>query len=446
MPYKQYLNTNMSIQIMDCETNTQNTQNNQDNELIDSDDFSIKIDENEVDNTVTQSVTLEKNESKVDNMVTQSVTSFEDMNLKENLLRAIYGYGWEKPSYVQQNGILPVVNGRDAVVQAQSGTGKTGTFTIASLQKVDSSINSCQCVILNPTREIADQTYRVISNLGTYLTDVNICGVIGGKRLMNNKVSEAHIIVATPGRIYDMINRGIINMETLKLFIVDEADQMLSRGFKEQIIEIFKFVPKTAQVAIYSATMPMDILDMTKNFMNDPIRILVKKDELTLEGIKQFFITLETEKDKYETLCDIYKTLTISQSMIYCSTKKKVEWLAEQLESNGFPVSKIHGDMIQTDRDEIMKKFRNGSTRVLITTDLLARGIDVQQVSLVINYDLPKEKESYIHRIGRSGRYGRKGVAINFIMSQYDIRAIKDIENFYCTQIEEMPMDVTQYI
>lgn len=404
----------MSIQVMDCETKTEKTQN--------------------------------KSETIVSDKVNNSVSSFEDMNLKENLLRAIYAYGWEKPSYVQQNGIVPVVNGSDAVVQAQSGTGKTGTFTIASLQKVDSSIKSCQCIILNPTREIADQTHRVISNLGTYLTDVNICGVIGGRRLSNEQVANSHVLVATPGRIYDMINRGVINMETLKLFIIDEADQMLSRGFKEQIVEIFRYVPKTAQVAIYSATMPVEILDLTNKFMKDPIRILVKKDELTLEGIKQFYISLETEQDKYDTLCDIYKTLTISQSMIYCSTKKKVEWLADQLENNGFPVSKIHGDMLQTDRDDIMKKFRNGSTRVLITTDLLARGIDVQQVSLVINYDLPKEKESYIHRIGRSGRYGRKGVAINFVMSQYDSRTLKDIESFYCTQIEEMPMDVSQYI
>jgi translation initiation factor 4A len=420
---------------MDCEKNIKETQEKEINILDENAEMDGK------DNVI-----LDETENKVDNIVIPSVTSFEDMNLKEELLRAIYGYGWEKPSYVQQNGILPVINGRDAVVQAQSGTGKTGTFTISCLQKVDTKIKSCQCIILNPTREIADQTHRVISNLGMYLPDINICGVIGGKRLTNDVVSEAHILVATPGRIYDMINRGVINMKTLKLFIVDEADQMLSRGFKEQIIEIFKFVPKTSQVAIYSATMPIDILDMTTNFMNNPIRILVKKDDLTLEGIKQFFITLETEKDKYETLCDIYKTLTISQSMIYCSTKKKVEWLAEQLENNGFPVSKIHGDMIQSDRDDIMKNFRNGSTRVLITTDLLARGIDVQQVSLVINYDLPQEKESYIHRIGRSGRYGRKGVAINFIMSQYDLRTIKDIENFYSTQIEEMPMDVTQYI
>jgi translation initiation factor 4A len=411
---------------------------NQESELFDSDHI---INKNE-SNFMLDNANDEVNEKNICDLY----TSFEAMNLKDNLLRAIYAYGWEKPSYVQQHGIMPVVNGRDAVVQAQSGTGKTGTFTIASLQKVDSSVKSCQCVILNPTREIADQTCRVINCLSTYLKDINICGVIGGKRLSNEVVSNAHILVATPGRIFDMIQRGNINMQTLKLFIVDEADQMLSRGFKEQLIEIFKFVPKTAQVAIYSATMPIDILDMTKKFMDDPIRILVKKDELTLEGIKQFFISLETEQEKYETLCDIYKTLTISQSMIYCSTKKKVEWLAEQLESNGFPVSKIHGDMIQGDRDDIMKKFRNGSTRVLITTDLLARGIDVQQVSLVINYDLPKEKESYIHRIGRSGRYGRKGVAINFIMTQYDARALKDIEEFYCTQIEEMPMDVTNYL
>ena len=375
-----------------------------------------------------------------------AITSFEDMHLKEGLLRAIYAYGWEKPSYVQQKGIIPVVNGRDSIIQAQSGTGKTGTFSIATLQTVDQNIKSCQCIILNPTREIADQTHRVITNLCTYLPSVKVLGIIGGRKLNNENISEAHVLVATPGRIYDMINRGSINMETLKLFIVDEADQMLSKGFKEQIIEIFKYVPDQSQVAIYSATMPNEVLDITKKFMDNPLRILVKKDELTLEGIKQFYITLETEQEKYDTLCDIYKTLTISQSMIYCSTKKKVEWLADQLESNGYPVSKIHGDMIQNDRDEIMKSFRNGSTRVLITTDLLARGIDIQQVSLVINYDLPKEKESYIHRIGRSGRYGRKGCAINFIMTAHDSKALKEIEAFYSTQIEEMPMDVSEFI
>ena len=376
----------------------------------------------------------------------ESSSTFEQMNLNEDLLRGVYAYGWEKPSYIQQKGIIPVVQGRDSIIQAQSGTGKTGTFSIASLQKVDSKINSCQCIILNPTREIADQTCRVISNLSSYLKDIKIVGVIGGRRINMEQVASSHILVATPGRVYDMIDKGIINMSTLKLFIVDEADQMLSKGFKDQIIEIFKYVPNTAQVAIYSATMPPDILDITKKFMNNPIKILVTKDELTLEGIKQFYITLETEQDKYETLCDIYKTLTISQSIIYCSTKKKVEWLAEQLENNGYPVSKIHGDMVQTDRDVIMKSFRNGSTRVLITTDLLARGIDIQQVSLVINYDLPKEKEQYIHRIGRSGRYGRKGVSINFVMSQQDARQLKDIENYYSTQIEEMPMDVSNFL
>lgn len=376
----------------------------------------------------------------------ESSNTFEQMHLNEDLLRGIYAYGWEKPSYIQQKGIMPVIKGKDSIIQAQSGTGKTGTFSIASLQKVNPEINSCQCIIINPTREIADQTCRVITNLSSYLKNVKIVGVIGGRRIQMEQVSNAHILVATPGRVYDMIDKGIINMSTLRLFIVDEADQMLSKGFKDQIIEIFKYVPNTAQVAIYSATMPPDILEITKKFMNNPIKILVTKDELTLEGIKQFYITLETEQDKYETLCDIYKTLTISQSIIYCSTKKKVEWLAEQLENNGYPVSKIHGDMIQTDRDDIMKSFRNGSTRVLITTDLLARGIDIQQVSLVINYDLPKEKEQYIHRIGRSGRYGRKGVAINFIMSQQDARQLKDIENYYSTQIEEMPMDVSNFL
>ena len=373
--------------------------------------------------------------------------SFDELPLKENLLRGICAYGWDKPSPVQQKGIVPVIKGRDSIIQAQSGTGKTGTFSIASLQKVDESIQSCQIIILSPTREIADQTFRVVTNLALFMKKIKISPVIGGKRLRNSEVARAQVVVGTPGRIYDMIsNRKVINTEFLKLFVLDESDQMLSYGFKEQIIKIFDFVPKTSQVAIYSATMTPDIIELSKAFMKDSIKILVKKDELTLEGIKQFYITIENEREKYETLCDIYKSLTISQSMIYCSTKRKVEWLTEQFEESEFPVSKIHGDMSQDTRDEIMQSFRKGETRVLITTDLLARGIDVQSVSLVINYDLPDDKECYIHRIGRTGRYGRKGCAINFVMSHLDIRKIQDLENYYETQIEEMPMDIDEYI
>jgi len=370
--------------------------------------------------------------------------SFEAMPLNEQLLRGILAYGYEKPSSVQAKGIVPVIQGKDSIIQAQSGCGKTGTFSVAALQLVDESKEVCQIIIISPTREIADQSFIVAKRLGTFL-NIKMSGVIGGKKLNNSDVAKSQVIIGTPGRIYDMINRGIICMDTLKLFILDEADQMLNRGFKEQIIEIFNFVPPETQVAIYSATMPNDILDISTKFMKNPIKILVKKENLTLEGIKQYFIALSSEQEKFETLTDLYKSISVGQSMIYCSSKKKVSWLAEQLTNEGFPVSSIHGDITQSDRDNIMREFRTGKTRVLITTDLLARGIDVQQVSLVINYDLPKDKESYIHRIGRTGRYGRKGWAINFIM-QTDCRNLQDIETFYSTEIQEMPSSIPDLI
>jgi len=253
------------------------------------------------------------------------------------------------------------------------------------------------------------------------------------------------VVVGTPGRVFDMINRRALRVDTCKMFMLDEADEMLSQGFKDQIYDIFKFMPESVQVALFSATMPLEVLEVTNRFMRDPVRILVKKDELTLEGIKQFYIAVEKEEWKLDTLCDLYETLTITQAIIYVNTRRKVDWLTEKMTERDFTVSAMHGDMDQKERDIIMREFRSGSSRVLITTDLLARGIDVQQVSLVINYDLPTNRENYIHRIGRSGRFGRKGVAINFLTGG-DVRYLRDIEQFYNTQVEEMPMNVADLI
>merc|ERR1719309_266008 len=253
------------------------------------------------------------------------------------------------------------------------------------------------------------------------------------------------IVVGTPGRVNDMIGRNALRLENMKMFVLDEADEMLSRGFKDQIYDVFRKLPSNIQVILLSATMPEDVLEVTKRFMRDPINILVKKEELTLEGIKQFYINVEKEEWKLETLTDLYETMTITQAVIFLNTRRKVDWLHEKLHEKDFTVSSMHGDMEQKERDLIMKEFRSGSSRVLITTDLLARGIDVQQVSLVINYDLPTNRENYIHRIGRGGRFGRKGVAINFVTSE-DVRVLKDIETFYNTSIEEMPMNVADLI
>merc|ERR1712149_46726 len=254
-----------------------------------------------------------------------------------------------------------------------------------------------------------------------------------------------HMVVGTPGRVFDMIGKRHLRIDDCLIFVLDEADEMLSRGFKDQIYDIFKSLPPSVQVALFSATMPPDILDLTSKFMRDPIRILVKNDELTLEGIRQFYIAIDKEDWKVETLCDLYETLTITQAIIYCNTRRKVDFLSDELQKRDFTVSCMHVDLDQKERDLIMREFRSGSSRILISTDLLARGIDVQQVSLVINYDLPQNMENYLHRIGRSGRFGRKGVAINFVTNN-DVRLMKDIEKYYHTQIEEMPMDIADMI
>jgi len=375
------------------------------------------------------------------------VETFDAMELPEELLRGIYSYGFEKPSAIQQRAIRPTISGRDLIAQAQSGTGKTATFAIGCLALVDQKVQECQALILAPTRELACQIQKVVLALGDYM-DIKVHACVGGTAVRDDiRTLQAgvHVVVGTPGRVNDMITRRALRLESMRQFFLDEADEMLSRGFKEQIYDIFKFLPEQVQVCLFSATMPLDVLEVTDRFMREPIRILVKKDELTLEGIKQFYIAVDREEWKLETLCDLYETLTITQAIIYCNTRRKVDWLQEEMQKRDFTVSCMHGDMDQRERDIIMREFRTGSSRVLITTDLLARGIDVQQVSLVINFDLPTNRENYIHRIGRSGRFGRKGVAINFL-TEGDVRYLRDIEQFYTTEISEMPMDVADLI
>jgi len=373
--------------------------------------------------------------------------NFDDMNLGEDLLRGIYAYGFEKPSAIQQRAIVPCIAGHDVIAQAQSGTGKTATFAISVLESLDVNVKECQSLILAPTRELAQQIQKVVLALGDYM-QVQCHACIGGTNVQQDiRVLSAgqHVVVGTPGRVYDMINRQALDPRGIKTFVLDEADEMLSRGFKDQIYDVFRYMSNKIQVILLSATMPADVLEVTQKFMRDPIRILVKKEQLTLEGIKQFYIGVEREEWKLDTLCDLYETLTITQAVIFCNTRRKVDWLTEKMHSRDFTVSAMHGDMDQKERDVIMREFRSGSSRVLITTDLLARGIDVQQVSLVINYDLPTNRENYIHRIGRGGRFGRKGVAINFV-TEDDRRSLKDIEQFYNTQIDEMPMNVADLI
>ncbi|KAJ2909322.1 translation initiation factor eIF4A [Coemansia aciculifera] len=346
-------------------------------------------------------INVEDISSNYDNVV----ESFDDMGLDEDLLRGIYAFGFERPSAIQQRAIVPVLKGRDVIAQAQSGTGKTATFSISILQKIDPTIPQIQALVLAPTRELATQIQKVMTSLGDF-RKVKVHPCIGGtnvaedQRNLNNGV---HAVVGTPGRVYDMIKRGALKTASVKIFALDEADEMLSMGFKDQIYEVFQLLPPEVQVVLLSATMPNDVFDVTSKFMRDPIRIL---------------------------------------AVIFCNTRRKVDFLTEKLRERSFTVSAMHGDMEQGQRETIMKEFRSGSSRILISTDLLARGIDVQQISLVINYDLPVSRENYIHRIGRGGRFGRKGVAINFVADE-DVEKLRGIEQYYGTQVDEMPGDIS---
>ena len=274
------------------------------------------------------------------------------MDLKPELLRGVYAYGFERPSAIQQRAIVPVVKGHDVIAQAQSGTGKTATFSISILQKLDMSIKGCQALILAPTRELAQQIQKVVVALGDYM-NIECHACIGGTNVREDmaKLQEGvQVVVGTPGRVYDMINRRALRTDNMKIFCMDEADEMLSRGFKDQIYEVFQLLPQDTQVVLLSATMPADVLDVTKKFMRDPVRILVKRDELTLEGIKQFFIAVEKEEWKLDTLSDLYETVTITQAVIFCNTRRKVDWLTEKLHAREFTVSA----MVSCDRHDLL--------------------------------------------------------------------------------------------
>lgn len=373
------------------------------------------------------------------------IHSWDELNLNSNILRGIFAYGFEKPSPIQQRAIKPVIEGRDVIAQAQSGTGKTATFTIGALQRVNIAETSTQVLILSPTRELSTQTAKVVSNLGSFMNGLKIQTLFGGATIEEGSSflsrNVPHIICGCTGRVYDMMRRGNISGKTIKLVILDEADEMLSSGFKEQVYNIFQYLNSEVQVCLFSATLPEDINCILEKIMRNPVRICVKREQLTLEGISQYYIAVNDDREKYVTLKNFFSFITLSHTIIYCNSIKRVQDLYEAMCEDGFPVCRIHSNMEKSDRDRAFNDFRNGTSRVLISSNVTARGIDIQQVSVVINFDLPKCVHTYLHRIGRSGRWGRKGVGINFI-TRRDIGLLKKIEQHYSTQINEMPSEL----
>lgn len=380
-----------------------------------------------------------------------TINSFDDMGLKEDILRGIYAYGMEEPSSIQKKAIKPGLEGRDLLIQSQSGTGKTGAFSITALNKIE-NINKTQVLVLSPTRDLAIQTGEVFSSLGKYL-NISVHVSIGGrssKEDCEELKKNPDVVTGTPGRILDNINRNNLNMKNIKIFIIDEVDVMLDRGFTKSMQQIFDTVKDTTQVIVASATYKEETHTICNKILRNPIKIETNKEEITLQGISQFYIQCDQTEFKREVILDLYEKISITQCVIFVNTKRDSEIIGSFLNERDFTVSIINGELEQNERDDILKDFISGKTRILISTDILSRGIDVQQVSIVINYDLPVSTENYIHRIGRSGRFGRKGVSINLIASEnkrYDeVKRMKEIESFYSTEIKEMPLDFSDYL
>ena len=374
-------------------------------------------------------------------------SKWEDIpGISDSLLRGIYSYGFERPSPIQRQGILPIIEGKDIIAQAQSGTGKTGCFSVASLATIVPELKQVQVMIIAPTRELARQIYSVVSTLSKYIEGCRTQLLIGGTSTESDisqlKNNTPQVVVGCPGRIHDMLRRRHINSQHIKLLVIDEADEMLSSGFKEQVYFVFQCLKSDIQVGLFSATLPEDLIALTNKFMRDPVRILVKSEQLTLEGIRQYYIGLDTDGEKYETLCDLYTSLSMAQCIIYCNSVRRVSDLYQAMNEDNFPVCCIHSGMDKEERYKNYDDFRNGKYKVLISSNVTARGIDIQAVSTVVNFDMPKDIHTYLHRIGRSGRWGRKGVAVNFV-TRRDFRKMREIERYYDTQILELPESFT---
>lgn len=382
------------------------------------------------------------------NSENNSETNFENLNLSEKLIKGVYIYGFKKPSKIQVKGIQAINTGKDCIIQSQSGTGKTATYLLGILNKIEEN-DKCQAIIITPTRELATQVFKVANEICKFnKIKVEIC--TGGTSINENRsnLKKTNLVIGTIGRINHMVQENRINIYNVKLLALDEADDILSEGVSKELGIIFNKVPSGTQICLISATLSNNVFELSNEFMHQPLKILLKKNEIPVDLIKQFYIDVEIEDLKLEVLLDLYNLISTSQAIIFCNTIRKVEWLTTSLEENNFSITSIHGKMTSVERTEVVKDFRNGKTRILITTDLLSRGIDIPHVNLVINYDLPPNKETYIHRIGRCGRFGKKGVAIALVKmkDQYDIKCINRMKTFYNMNIDELPEDIETYL
>jgi superfamily II DNA/RNA helicase len=377
------------------------------------------------------------------------MNNFDDLKLSQELIKGVYLHGFTQPTPIQIKGINSITTGKDCILQSQSGTGKTATYLLGVMNRLDTSETGCQGIIITPTRELADQVYVVASNLAKY-TNFKITKCVGGTNVYQNRdeLKNATLVIGTIGRLSHMINEKKINSHKVKFVVLDEADDLLANGVNDKLQFILDKIPCGVQIVLISATMSNNVFNISKIFMHDPIKILLKNNEVIIDLITQFYVDVETEESKFDTLLDLYNLVSAAQTIIFCNTIRKVEWLEQQLKLNNFTITTIHSNMNQSERDNIVKEFRDGNTRLLLTTDLLSRGIDIPQVNMVINYDLPPNKETYVHRIGRCGRFDKKGVAITLVKSTdpCDIKTFNRMKHYYNMDIKEMPISIGQYL
>ena len=382
-------------------------------------------------------------------METETELSFDSLNLNENLLKGVYLYGFTQPSKIQIKGIMSINTGRDCILQSQSGTGKTATYLLGVLNRLEPEEKVCQGLVITPTRELASQVFDVATDLAKY-TDYKFAKCTGGTDVMQNKtdLKTCSIVIGTIGRIFHMICEKKINVHKLKFIVLDEADELLDDGINDKLESIVEKLPVGIQVVLISATMSMNVFNASKKLMHDPIKVLLKNNEVIVDLISQFYLDVETEDLKFDTLMDLYNLVSTSQAIIFCNTIRKVEWLEQNLKQNNFTITVIHSNMTQVERDNTVKDFRDGKTRLLLTTDLLSRGIDIPQVNMVINYDLPPNKETYVHRIGRCGRFDKKGVAITMVKmtDPSDVKTFNKMKHFYKMDIREMPDSIESFL
>lgn len=358
---------------------------------------------------------------------------FEDIcdDINIDLLRGILCYGYEKPSRPQRYGIKPMIDGRDLLLQSQSGSGKSGAFIIGAVQSIDLTLNKPQVIIISPTGDLALQTHKLCSALTSFMKDLRISLTVGGVprdqniRELTDEKEMCQIVIATPGRLEDVLKTNKNISSTIKLLIIDEFDELLTGSFREKMKEIYRLMPSNMQSCFFSATLTNEVLELSNRIMNNPLKILLKQEEMTLDGIQQTYINCENEEEKLYIIKDLLKTLQIEQFMIYGNKIERVIYIFEELCNSSDYTDRdiriIHGQMEKEDRNEIIRDFKKGKFKCLISTDLLARGIDVPSLYLVINYDLPNDPSKYIHRIGRTGRYGKQGLSINLINTNNNI-------------------------